>query len=248
MGIDLLDISFRIEKALGVRMTPEEFAKISRKRDILVGDLYGLLLNKLGLCDFTRDDIQLNYFLWSEIQSTLQSVTGLPAEAIELGTPLEELFPKPTRREMWASLREICPYRIGELDYPRGVRRMGFALAACMASIEQFHIWQIGIPKWIWPFLGVIGLWMFSETHLKILRICAPYRICFPSKLATVKDLCRSLLAANYREICEQAEIAFDQRSMAVWEQLVQILREALGVEADEVAFHRRLIRDLGMS
>jgi hypothetical protein len=65
--------------------------------------------------------------------------------------------------------------------------------------------------------------------------------------MRTVKDLCKSILAANYREIYEQAEIAFDQRSMAVWEQLVEILMQALGVDADEIAFRSGLIHDLGM-
>ena len=247
MGIDLLDITFRIEKELGVRFVLEEWEKITRKRDVTVGDLYGLILKKLGLCDLTRNDIELNYHLWLEIQTTLRVVTGLPAKEIELGTPLEGLFPKPSRREIWNRLREVCSYHIRELDYPKAVRWIGFWLAAGVAFIEQFQIWQMGVPKWVWPLLGFVGIWMVSETYLKILKICAPYRTDFPSRMRTVKDLCRMILATNYREICERVEIAFDERSLAVWEKLVEILVAALGVEKDEVAFHSRLIRDLGM-
>ncbi len=247
MGIDFLDITFRIEKELGVRFRLEEWEKITRHRDVTVGDLYSLILNKLGLCDLTRNDIELNYHLWREIQSTLRVVTGLPAEEIELGTTLESLFPKPSRRETWNRLRESCPYHVRELDYPKAVRRIGFWLAVGVAFIEQFHIWQMGVAKWVWPLLGFVGIWMVSETYLKILKICTPYRTNFPSRMRTVKDLCRMILATNYREICERVEIAFDERSLAVWEKLVEILVAALSADADEIAFHSRLIHDLGM-
>ena len=247
MGIDFLDIRFRIEKAFGVVVSPEDWESIYRKRDIAVGDLYGLIQAKLNLSDLTRNDIGLNYHLWGEVQQTFHRVTGAPAEEIELGTPLESLFPKPTRRETWNTLRETCPYHVRELDYPKAVRRVGFLLAAGVVMIEQFPIWQIPMAKWLWLALGLIGLWMISETYVKILKIFAPYRTAFPSRMATVKDLCRAILATNYREVCERAQIAYDRRSLAVWEQLVQILVDALGVDPDEVTFRRGLIRDLGM-
>ena len=247
MGIDLLDISFRIEKAFAVRFVGEDWESLLRRRDIAVGDLYGLILKKLNLCDLTRNDIGLNYYLWEKVQATLQQVVGIPAARIELGTPLETLFPKATRRESWNRLREMCPYRVRELDYPKWVANLGFLLAAGVVVIEQFHLWQIPMAKWLWPILGLIGLWMVGEAYLKILKFLAPFRTAFPAKMRTVKDLCRAILGANYREICEEVQIAYDHRTLAVWEQLVQILVEALGVDPDEVTFQSGLIRELGM-
>lgn len=247
MGIDLLDIRFRIEKAFGVVVSPEDWQRMVRNRDILVGDLYNFLLKELALVDHARTDIGLNYHVWEVVHQKLHQVTKIPTEEIELGTPLESLFPKPARRETWNVLRELCPYHVRELDYPKVVRRVGFLLAAGVVVIEQFQIWRLPLARWLWPFLGIVGLWMISETYLKILKICARFRTAFPAKMATVKDFCRTILATNYREICQEFQIAFDERSMAVWEQLVQILVEALGVETDEVAFHSRLIHDLGM-
>ncbi|OYV91070.1 MAG: hypothetical protein B7Z73_05660, partial [Planctomycetia bacterium 21-64-5] len=61
-----------------------------------------------------------------------------------------------------------------------------------------------------------------------------------------VKDLCRNVMSANYVDICHGSEVAFDERSAAIWEQLVDVLVSALGVDAAEVTFRSRLIRDLG--
>lgn len=49
MGLDILDIQFRVEKAFGVELTHDDLFEVMRDRDILVGDLYSLLLKKLLL-------------------------------------------------------------------------------------------------------------------------------------------------------------------------------------------------------
>lgn len=246
MGLDLLDIQFRIEKTFGVKLSNEDYTALMRNGDILVGDLYNLLLKKMQLYDTARYDIPLNFRLWEEIQRVLQSVTGVPLERIELKTRLDALFPRQTRRAAWETLRDACPYRLGKLDYPGVVRGAGFGLAAGMVVVEQFPIWQMAGVNWLWPVLGILGIWMVSETYLKMLWICAPLRNRFPSRMATVKDLCRAVLATNYEEICRNTEIPLDDRCLVVWRQLTEILVAALGIDADAITFHSRMFRDLG--
>ncbi len=142
MGLDILDIQFRVEKAFGVELTHDDFFEVMRDRDILVGDLYNLLLKKLLLHDVARYDIRL--------------------------------------------------------------------------------------------------------TYLKVLWMCRPLRNCFPARMATVKDLCRTVLATNYEEMWGASEIPFDDRCIEVWRQLTGILVDALGVEADAITFRSRLFQDLG--
>lgn len=246
MGLDLLDIQFRIEKTFDIELSPEDFTALVRDHDIAVGDLYSLLLAKLHLRDVARYDLRLNYRLWEEMQGVLHAVTAVPLERVELKTPLESLFPPDGRRATWDALRRRCPYRIRELDYPQALRVVGFALAAAVVLIEQFHLWQVVGVKWLWPALGLLGIWMVSETYLKVLSICAPLRKRFPSGMTTVKDLCRAVLATNYREICDGIEIPFDQRCVVVWQQLTEILVDALGIDADQITFRSRLVQDLG--
>ena len=248
MGLDLLDITYRIERELNVEISHDDLLDVSRDNDITVGALYDLLLKKMYLLDVARNDIRLNYHLWREIQNVLHSVTDVRLDQIELSTPLETLFPQKTRREIWPALRDACPYRVRKLDYPKVVRVVGFSLTSAMVLVEQFHLWQIPGARWLWPALALFGFWMFSETNLKILSILAPLRSHFPSGMMTVKDFCRAVLATNYADVCENVEIPLDQRCLAVWQQLTKILAETLGVDADKITFRSRLIRDLAMS
>jgi hypothetical protein len=247
MGMDALDIVFRIEKNFQVKVSKDDFLGLVRDNDVTAGDLYSLLLQKLHLTNSGRHDYGLNLELWAEMQRLLYCVTLVPIEQIQLQTPLEQLFPRETRRETWDALRETSPYRIAELDYPPIVRWLGFLLAAAVVVIEQFHLWQIVWAKWLWPVLGILGLWMVSETYLKILSVCSSFRDRLPARMKTVKDLCRAVLAANYTQICTKTDLPVDERSLTVWEQLVEILSQALGVEPDHVTFRSRLVRDLGM-
>src|SRR5690242_1113268 len=138
MGLDLLDVTFRIERELHVEVSRDEFFGLLRDRDIVVGELYELILKKLHLRDVGRNNVRLNAFLWSQIQSAIHLATDVPLERIELGSRLETHFPRESRRARWDALREVCPYKIRELDYSNAVRLAGFALAVGVVAIEQF--------------------------------------------------------------------------------------------------------------
>jgi acyl carrier protein len=246
MGLDILDVTFRIEREFGVSLSQEDLEELARDRDVQVGDLYDLILTKMHLRDVGRHSVRLNHALWRDVRLVLHSVTAVPLEAIELKTPLKRLFPQKGRRTAWKKLREVCPYRIPDLDYPPVVRAVAFLLAVTMAFFELFHIWQLPWVRWLWPVLGLFSIWMLGETYVKMLAVLRPLRGSIPSRMSTVKDLCRFVLAANYQQACRNAGISFDNRSVAVWQQLTAILEDTLGVDADKVTFRARLFRDLG--
>jgi hypothetical protein len=127
------------------------------------------------------------------------------------------------------------------------VRTVAFLLAVAMALFEQLQIWQIAGVQWLWPLLGLLALWMLAETYAKMLSILSPLRNRFSLGMTTVKDLCRAVLATNYADFCGHAEIPLDDRAVVVWEKLTAILVDALGVDADEVTFRSRLVKDLAM-
>jgi hypothetical protein len=252
MGLELVEIVMQIEETFDVSLSEDELNELAHDRDIVVGDLYDHILGKLHLRDVARYDFGLNYALWRELQEVLHRVAAVPRDEVELKTPLATLFPREFRRARWDALRKTCPYRVAELDYPRSVRRAGFLLALLMVLFELLRIWQIPGAGWLWPLLGIFGLWMLAETYMKVLKVFAPLRVRFPSGMNTAKDLCRAVLAANYADICRNAELPrngempSDERCLEVWEKLVGILADTLGVKPDQVAFRSRLMADLG--
>ena len=249
MGLDFFDITVRIERAFHVQLSAEDIEGLVRSNDITVGDLYDLILTRMHLQDAGRHDLRLNRQFWSEMQQVLNTATNVAVDEITLPTRLEALFPRATRRDAWNALQGASPYRIRELDYPLAVRVGGALLAGCVVCLELFQIGQLPILKWIWPVLGLFGIWMFSETYLKILTVCAPWRNRFPGGVKTVKELCRSIRAANYADICRNAGISgvpLDDRSLEAWHTLVEIIADTLGVDPAEVTFRSRIMRDLG--
>ena len=253
MGMDLLDIAFRVEKTFGVSMPFDDLAGIVHDRDILAGDLYELILGKLRAGETVRTDVRLNFAVWEELQQHVAKAAGIAAEGVQLKTPLEKLFPSHTRRAAWEALRAASPYRIATLDYPRSVRRVGLSLAAAMALFEQFRIWQIPGALWLWWVIGLLGIWMFAETYGKVMWMLAAWRNRFPAGMKTVKDLVRNVLKNNSEAIVADrhagavnSRIPVDDGSIAVWQRLRQILSDALGVTIEKVTLESRLIADLG--
>lgn len=246
MGLDFLDVAFRIERAFKIDISLDEFRALIKDNDIAVVDLYEFILTKLHLRDVGRLSLRVNQYLWDEMQHALHVSTEMPLEQIHLGLRLDTLFPRENRRDLWNSLREVCPYRIRELDYPRVVRRACLVMALAVVAIEQLHIWQIPGAKWFWHVLTVVAVWMVYETYAKMLSICAKLRVSFPAGMKTVKDLCRNVMSLNYTDICEGSALVLDEHSVVVWEQLVEILAQAIGVEPAEVTLHSRVFRDLG--
>jgi len=248
MGMDLIEISMHIEKTFGVEFPLDDFGDMFGADDVTVGHLYERILNKLHLRDVGRYHLNLNFQFWRGMRLALHSATGVEEDRILLQTPLAELFPRTNRRGVWTDLTNICPWKIPELDYPRMVSVVGLAVAGCTVVIDQFQIWQIPGLNALWPILGLIGLWVFFETYVKFLSFCARWRIRLPSGMTTVKDLCRHVLAVNYRRICETTGLAAAEEPSKVWEKLVEILCETLDVESGEVTFNSRLVQDLGAS
>jgi acyl carrier protein len=257
MGMDFEEITMEIEEEFNISISEEDYQALERNRDIVVGDIFELVLHKLHLSDFARYDVGLNRSLWREIQATVHHATGVPLDQIELKTPLKTLFPKNTRRRTWTALRGASAYRIKELDYPRAVRNVGLSMAAVVILFEQFQIWQFPALRWFWPLLGIFGIWMFFETYAKLLAVLGRFRINFPVGMTTVKDICRAVVAANYAELCRDAQVEaepcqdveteLDGRSAEVWQKLTAIIADTVGVDAKEVTFSSRLVRDLGM-
>lgn len=49
MGMDLLDVAFRVEKSFGISLEASDFQQLVRDRDIVVGDLYALILRRIRI-------------------------------------------------------------------------------------------------------------------------------------------------------------------------------------------------------
>lgn len=247
MGLDLVEIKMQIEDRFEITLEEEDWFTAEGRVIETAGDLYVTILRKLIVWRSARQDIRLNFEIWEEIRDKLSVVTERPHESIRLWDSLQNLFPTSNRRERWQRLREMSDYRLPELEYPKWVPILGLLLALGMGILDLFHIWQIPGARWLWPLICLIGIWMMVETYTKFLSICARFRTRFPDRLQSVKDLCRHVIDKNYRNMQVQYTPPTSEFCRDVWDQMVEVFQEALGVDREEIKPESRLIADLGM-
>lgn len=247
MGIDLLDLNFRIERKFDVSFSQDDYLGLLVDNDIVVGDLFAAILKKKGWRDEVRNNIGLNFEAWLFVQNLVQQATGVDLDQVQLGTPLAELFPKTQRRDLWQILRDQCHYSIPELDYPPAVRPIALTVAVAAAGFDVFHLLRLPGFQWLLPLTTLVGIWILIETYVKMMSILSRWRRVFPRQMRTVKDLCRLVLYDNVEEFCRDIDINIDRESVAAWRTLVEILCDTLGVDEDEVTPRARLVADLGM-
>ena len=246
MGLDAIEIQMEIEETFGIEWTDDDYLAVSKDNDITVGAMYERILEKAGLHDDARNNLRLNFQLWKQTQIALHQITAWPLDKVELSTPLEDLFPTDRRRDLWDDFQQAYEYRIPELDYPLKVRFVAISLAAVPFLVEQVHIFLVPGFEIIKGVCILLGLWLFSETYLKMLPLLAGYRTAIPHNVLTVKELCHWILGANFRELCHDNEIPLAPKCMAVWELLTQVFVNSLEVEESDVTYQTRLFDDLG--
>ena len=84
MGIDLLDLAFRLERQFGVRVSPDQFSKLAMRNDppdIRVGDLFDLLrgeVPRFGILDLELDA----HSLWPIYQRAISDALGVDLDEV----------------------------------------------------------------------------------------------------------------------------------------------------------------------
>lgn len=255
MGIDLLDVSFRLEKTTGVKLTADDWSGLASDKDIVVGDVYTLLICRLGLAHNIRTDIELNESVWHQVQAAVARISNKSPVEITMETTLDNLFPQETRRERWSALQGELGLGIPHLENSATDQRwisatsllcilIPFAIVVTCVSVADSR----GVPAFV--FAGGISLSCFlalNAVRLALSRtIWEPRRDCFPGQLVNVKELCRRVRDINaHRFIGRPLSKDLDD-GLKVWIDLKAALVDALGVDDDEVTMQARLIKDLG--
>jgi hypothetical protein len=84
MGIDLLDVAFRLEKRFGVKISRDQLTKMVMSHDppdLFVGDLFDFILGeipKVGVLDLDLDDDAL----WPTFQREISDGLGVDIEVV----------------------------------------------------------------------------------------------------------------------------------------------------------------------
>lgn len=84
MGIDLLDVAFRLERTFGVKISRDEFFALGAKNtphDVLCGDLFELLRARLRAGAVLDPEIDADT-LWPLFQREISDALGIESEDV----------------------------------------------------------------------------------------------------------------------------------------------------------------------
>ena len=256
MGIDLMDISFRLEKNSGVKMSRDDWPSLVRDNDIMVGDLYSLLICRSKLSEDLRADMELNESVWFRVQSAVAGISGKEVSEINLGISLNELFPMEERREQWEALRKELDLSTPSLENTTRDQRW----------ISTGWLMRIAVPT-ILLASGCFSFPFFSSTATYVMEVigcllsCAvvnaiqstlvrrywePRRTNFPDKMLTLKEFCRRVRDINAHRLMGRRVSQDLDEGLRLWESLKVSLIDALGVEESNITMQARLVKDLG--
>jgi len=251
MGLDLFDLTLRIEEEFGVALEMSDLEQIVDEQDLRAGALCVLIEQRRRGDDFVRTDLATSRQVWERLRRAFAVAIPGRSDGIDLSTPLDALLPRPTRRDDWERLRAASPFPLPELLYPRWVQQLGWALALTATAAELLRLWwwlPVGAG---WLLAGLLGVLILIGCRRRLLWLLRPWQIEFPVGWRTVKDLCRQVLRAERRNLAADADVACTvgcgAAAVDLWPRLRQVLSELLGVDEREVLPESRLWGDLGM-
>ncbi len=254
MGIDLLDIAFRIEKSFGVRFDVRELLGDWTGEppplgpSIKVGDVYELILEKRKALNLPEGAGRLESLALADVRLALSRVLDVSPDTIRPEDRLSRLLPLKQRRRQWRRLRRqlkgLGPLKRRRTAF-RGARWGGLfaVMGIAIVGLGYTGILPVGHPAWwiAWPVLvlsGYVG-GAFALNALGDLGMAK--RI--PWEARTVELLARTHLARNRRSYLDRGGTDSDED---VWYTLQVIIADALAVDVKEVTREADLVRDLG--
>jgi hypothetical protein len=242
VGIDLLDMQFRIETAFGLKLERGFFLNIIDKHqpmwrepgqprpDITVGQIYDGILEQLRLQNRlgTRDE-DFEQSLRDSVLRELQARHLLRSLTLQSATC--ELWRDSVTTQEWRSLGEVLGVQLPALVDRR--IRVGMIGGLVIALIPLVAAYKSGssllyLPLAICGLLGVV--WVQQRTPLELI----------PRDVETIGGLVDFVVF----ERMQKSGQGWPEN--LVWNQLCRIVSDVLGVEEAEVIAAARLVQDLG--
>ena len=243
MGVDLLDITFRIEKSFGIRMTFDEWLTIAGVTgetvepgiDFTVQQVFDHILDRLDESPSGYGPPQVSREVLLE---TLSRFFDVPIEDLSLNTELDGLLSSADRAEKWSELSRCFKLRLPPL------RRSTWLTVLIALPVLATPVVVFGLLR-TWDFCvgGLLSVVATGTVWGTVLHMTAGRAVVLPRQCRTVQGLKGLLNGSAHKADMDQPG---NWSREDVWGRLQEILVDCLGVDAGEVTPEARLIGDLG--
>ena len=231
MGLDTVELVLAVEDSFGISITDADAEQIRT-----VGQFHACILRKLN-CLTEPPARCLTAMAFYRLRAAIVELTGARREDVRPSTPLDAVVPLWGRQRVWD--RMACRMRL----VPPALRRPSW-LTDMLVYIGAA---ALVAPFVVLPLFGggaLLELWAATAAVISLtVLFTTPIQSYVEGRRGvSVGDVSRLVLQRNVRTLADRAG---GLREREIWQALVGIVSDELGVQADEVGPDSRFVEDL---
>jgi hypothetical protein len=239
MGLDLVELVIKVEETFTIQINDRDASEI-----ITVGQLYRYVLERVAV---QEGDPCLTSRAFYGLRRSFQTELGVSRDRVRPRADIEELLPRPGRKQHWESLGEALRVHLPDLRRPSWLQDvLGWCVIATGLTLFLGILLFAGFSS----VLGMGGFitYLFLALTLVLLNVLAfaltsPFAIELPAHCRSVRGLVETAVASG----CMAAEPNDRRWSRAtVWVALRLVIVDVLGVHPEEVTDNARFVADFG--
>ncbi len=237
MGLDTVELVMEMEETFGITIPDEEAEKIQT-----VGQAYRYILAHLGEPPLTGPGC-LSAAMFYRLRRQLMGGLRVERSRIRPDSALDDLIPKQDRQSAWRNLEGGLGWRLPKLLRPDWVYRLRAVLAVGFLTAEVYAWGRLGgfaVEAVFFVLLfAAIGL-LFLGVALE--ELTRPLATILPT--TTIRGLVPMVLATNLGTF--RMKNPHGWTDAEVWEILVALICEQMGVSPEIIREDTSFVNDLG--
>lgn len=238
MGLDFMDLGYRIEKEFKVFLTNEDYESIQT-----VGDLEEVIARRM-----TNVWPCPHIPAFSNLCAGLAELGGCSEDEIQLDTNLDQLVRPKERVNFWKHLEETTGLKLPALQIPQFVHRIECSLFFTPPVMAVLYIFSTrsnveGFIILLIPMSIVLSVLLLNAFNYLYRTFFLRFEFPIPElPTKTLRDLTRAVASMNREDLVTPISTHYQP----IWPRLVNLIEDAGGVDEDEVIPSARFVEDLG--
>jgi acyl carrier protein len=239
MGLDTVELVMEVEEAFGITIPDAEAEKI-----LTIGDLYRYVLAKLDGPALTTPGCP-SAAVFYRLRRQLMGRFRVERRRIRPASPLDDLVPATDRRQQWQRLGECLGWRLPGLSRPGwvGFVFLGLFIPWAVATIVAWgRLAGFALDALMVFFFGLlVGAILLGVAVYQVTR---PFATVLPAH--DIRGLIPMILGRNVGTFRINNPQGWTSKD--VWDALIAIIAEQLGVAPDQLNESTSFVNDLGLS
>jgi len=218
MGLDGLELMMKVEDAFDIKISIDELTT--------VGNLHTHILRRLNLEDvpslIPMGDGCPSIATFIAIRKAVTSLLLINRNAVRPKTALADIIPIQSRRQVWQQLRSLTHLPLPSLESAESTDPIFWLYTGLLAGI-------LIVCGMIYGGLGLlIGTSFAIPIILWLLTVTKRIEAVFPLNYSTIADVVHYAKPQSHQVSEDPPRVILDRN--AIWDQLVRIIADVLGV------------------